>query len=137
MAAILAGCSSGSGSAASLNLVIVDAKAFDAVSVHIGYAIICGILLALVYYYSGSIWVSYIVHAVFNLIGNAIFTLLKSGMFGDMSAAVEQASMHTAVIEIFCILPAAAAFVLVYRRYKVRNDNKIPDVNTVEAGAVI
>lgn len=107
------------------------------VSVHIGYAIICGILLALIYYYSGSIWVSYIVHAVFNLIGNAIFTLLKSGMFGDMSAAVEQASMHTAVIEIFCILPASAAFVLVYRRYKVRNDNKTPDVNTVEAGAVI
>lgn len=107
------------------------------VSVHIGYALMCGIVLALLYHYTGSIWTSVIVHSVFNLIGNAIFTLLKSGMFGDMSAAVDQASLHASVIEIICIVPAVAAFILVYRNYKDRKDDMAPDVDKIEAGVSI
>ncbi len=105
------------------------------VSVHIGYALFCGLILALIYFYSGSIWVSYIAHAVFNFFGNALFELLGSGVFGDLNAAINQANGHAAVIEIICIVPAAAAFILIYKRYKDSKGKVLPEPVAVEAEA--
>ncbi|MBR1796863.1 MAG: CPBP family intramembrane metalloprotease [Clostridiales bacterium] len=92
------------------------------ISVHIVYALICGVVLAFVYYYSGSIWVSYTVHAVFNFMGSALMTLLDSGIFGDLDDAVLSISYHSSVFEIICILPAVAAFILMRRLHMQRKE---------------
>ncbi len=90
------------------------------ISIHVGYAFICGFVLALVYHFSGSIWVSYIVHSVFNLMGSSLFTLLDSGIYGDLKNASANASVHAAVLEIICIIPAVSALVIMYLIYKDR-----------------
>jgi membrane protease YdiL (CAAX protease family) len=88
------------------------------ISVQIGYALICGVIMALAYHYTGSIWITYIIHASFNLFGSALFTLLDSGIFGQMEVAANIAAFHASIIEVICIVPAAAAFILLYKDYK-------------------
>ena len=101
------------------------------ISIHVGYAFICGFVLALVYHFSGSIWVSYIVHSVFNLMGSSLFTLLDSGIYGDLKNASANASVHAAVLEIICIIPAVSALVIMYLVYKDRQ-TAIPEVHAEE-----
>ncbi|MBR3533001.1 MAG: CPBP family intramembrane metalloprotease [Clostridiales bacterium] len=101
------------------------------ISIHVGYAFICGFVLALVYHFSGSIWVSYIVHSVFNLMGSSLFTLLDSGIYGDLKNASANASVHAAVLEIICIIPAVSALVIMYLIYKDRQ-TAIPEVHAEE-----
>lgn len=101
------------------------------ISIHVGYAFICGFILALVYHFSGSIWVSYIVHSVFNLMGSSLFTLLDSGIYGDLKNASANASVHAAVLEIICIIPAVSALVIMYLIYKDRQ-TAIPEVHAEE-----
>lgn len=93
------------------------------VSIHIGYAVLCGFILALVYYFSGSIWVSYMVHAVFNLVGSAFFTLLESGILGDYSNTLDTVALHTSVFEVVCIIPSIAALILLYKMGKLDDSN--------------
>ena len=101
------------------------------ISIHVGYAFICGFILALVYHFSGSIWVPYIVHSVFNLMGSSLFTLLDSGIYGDLKNASANASVHAAVLEIICIIPAVSALVIMYLIYKDRQ-TAIPEVHAEE-----
>ena len=106
------------------------------VSVHIGYAFICGIVLSLVYYYTGSIWVSYIVHALFNLIGSSVFALVDSGIFGDLTDISNFSAFFLAVFEIICILPGIAGFLLIMAIYKEKN-KKDEVISVPEAEAAV
>ena len=106
------------------------------VSVHIGYAFICGIVLSLVYYYTGSIWVSYIVHALFNLIGSSVFALMDSGIFGDLTEISNFFAFFLAVFEIICILPGIAGFLLIMAIYKGKN-KKDEVISVPEAEAAV
>lgn len=94
------------------------------ISIHIGYAFICGIVLAMVYQFSGSIWISFIVHAVFNLMGSSLFTLLDSGIFGNLNEASAMSAYYSSYFEIICILPGIAGFLLLYVLYKERRKNE-------------
>ena len=42
------------------------------ISVQIGYAFICGLLLAFVYYYTANLWYTVIMHALFNFFGSTL-----------------------------------------------------------------
>lgn len=106
------------------------------VSVHIGYAFICGIVLSLVYYYTGSIWVPYIVHALFNLIGSSVFALMDSGIFGDLTDISNLSAFFLAVFEIICILPGIAGFFLIMAIYKEKN-KKDEVISVPEAEAAV
>lgn len=98
-------------------------------SIHIGYALICGFALALIYHYTESIWISYIVHAVFNLIGSSLFMLLDSGIFGDLSNAASACAYHAFFFELFCIIPGIVSFILLYMIYKERKKNEKDELN--------
>ncbi|MBO4408513.1 MAG: CPBP family intramembrane metalloprotease [Clostridiales bacterium] len=55
--------------------VIVSAVIFGlmhGISVQVGYAFICGLLLAFVYYYTANLWYTVIMHALFNFFGSTI-----------------------------------------------------------------
>ena len=82
--------------------------------------------MALAYHYTGSIWITYIIHASFNLFGSALFTLLDSGIFGQMEVATNIAAFHASIIEVICIVPAAAAFILLYKDYKDEQKTAAP-----------
>ncbi len=88
------------------------------ISVHIGYAFFCGVILCLVYYYSGSIWVSFLVHAIFNFMGSSLFSLFDSGIFGDLYEISDMIKYYTALFEVICILPGIAGYLLIYVIYK-------------------
>ena len=107
------------------------------VSVHIVYALFCGVVLCLVYYFSGSIWVSYIVHAVFNFIGSSLFTLLESGVFGTYmdTSAMRQ---HASYFEVVCVLPALAAFILMIKLYMdKKSHDETPEKPAAEGEVLI
>ena len=97
------------------------------ISIHVGYALICGFILALVYFYSGSIWTSFLVHAVFNLFGAAITSLLDSGIFGDMTALSNKMSVSLLATEFACIIPSIAALIIMYRLYRLKSFAKSPE----------
>lgn len=90
------------------------------ITVHVGYALVCGAVLALVYEYSRSIWVSFTVHMFFNIFGSMLFVLLDSGIFGDMSLITYDMSLFFVVAEYLCIIPAVAGILLLRVFYKQR-----------------
>ena len=87
------------------------------VSIQVVYAVICGIVLCFVYHYSRSIWVSFLVHSIFNLIGVSLFSLLESGVFGTPMNTNDM-RLHASMLELVCIIPAFAAFILMVKLYK-------------------
>ena len=87
------------------------------VSIQVVYAVICGIVLCFVYHYSRSIWVSFLVHSIFNLIGVSLFSLLESGVFGTPMNTYDM-RLHASMLELVCIIPAFAAFILMVKLYK-------------------
>ncbi|MBP5179940.1 MAG: CPBP family intramembrane metalloprotease [Clostridiales bacterium] len=90
------------------------------ISIHIGYALICGMILALVYEFSGSIWLSFIVHAIFNVMGSEIYNILDSGLFGNIGSFSYDALTIFTLTEFVCIFPAIASLVLLGKDYKRR-----------------
>ena len=95
---------------------------FHGISVHIGYALICGFVLALTYYYSGSLIISFLIHSIFNLVGTSVFTLLDSGIFGDLSSFTYSSRFIMSVFEVICIIPGTAGFMLIYVLYNQKKE---------------
>ena len=102
------------------------------VSIHIGYALICGIILALVYHYTKSIWITFMIHAIFNFMGSSLFTFLDSGILGDFSYKTRTASIYLAVFEEICIIPAIAGFMLLYTLYKAKKEAQKKEADKTE-----
>lgn len=90
------------------------------VSVHIGYALISGILLCAVYRFTNSIFASYIVHATFNFFGSSIFTLIDSKILSGYKIDSNILNLGLFGIEVFAILPAVLGLFLFYRVYKTQ-----------------
>ena len=87
--------------------VILSAVIFGilhGISIHIVYALLCGIVLGWVYYYTKSIWASYTLHAIFNLMGSSLATFLDSGIFGDMSEVADSINALSFFAEMISIL---------------------------------
>lgn len=97
---------------------------FHGISIHIGYAAISGMILCLVYRYTNSIFGSYLVHAVFNLLGSSIFILFDSSLMDGISFDVDGLNVALFGVETFMIVPAIACMYLLYRDYKKKQGIK-------------
>ena len=106
------------------------------VSVHVVYAVFCGVALCMVYHYSESIWVSLTVHAVFNFIGSSLFSLLESGAIGAPMDTYNL-RMNSSMVEIICIIPAFAAFILMIKLYKDNNASRKLKSETIKESEVV
>ncbi len=91
---------------------------FHGISIHIGYALISGIILCAVYHYTKSIFASYIMHATFNLFGSAIFTFLDSSVMSKFDINQGKLNFLMLIIEILAIWPAAIGMYFICRSYK-------------------
>lgn len=90
------------------------------VSVQIGYALICGIFIGLIYYYTHSIWATILFHSLFNIFGSGITTLLESGMFGDQSEAVSFINFAYTFLTLLMMVPACVSFIFLAYMHKKR-----------------
>lgn len=87
--------------------------------VQVGYAMMCGILLGAVYYWCGSIWASYVVHAVFNLLGSGITEFLNSGLFSSLSQeTIDSIDYYISDFETFMLIPGIVCFIFLYMLHK-------------------
>lgn len=94
---------------------------FHGISIHIGYALISGMILCVVYQYTKSIFASYIMHATFNLFGSAIFTFLDSSIMSGVGINQDRLNLSLLIIEILAIWPAAIGmYFTIYRPYKLK-----------------
>ena len=98
--------------------VLITAGIFGALhgmSIHIGYALVCGIIITFCYYYMGSIISSVILHSLFNLIGSAIPFFLQLGVFGIPDAIRIRITSTMNLISILAMVPAVFAFITLVR----------------------
>jgi len=95
------------------------------VSVQIGYALICGIVLGAVYWICGSIYASYLVHEVFNFFGAALYTLLDSGAVGKVSdGTMNNIFGAVFMVEMASIIPLFIAFSFLMSRHGMSRSKK-------------
>ena len=88
------------------------------ITIHIGYALICGIVLGAVYMFCDNLWMSVLVHGIFNLLGSALPTFLALEQFGIPKETRLNTSYIMSLVEYFMMFPAALAFVYLWYKYK-------------------
>jgi len=108
--------------------IIVSALVFGVmhgVSIHIGYAVICGLVLGCVYVYTNNLFESYLVHMIFNLFGSGIPTFLSLEALNFNTDVANNISYWLLMAEYFCMIPGSVAFVMLWYRYaKAREEAK-------------
>ncbi len=99
--------------------IILSASVFGimhGLSVHIGYALISGVMIGLAYYAFDSIFVTIIIHGIFNFFGSAIF------YFADVLGISHNNLPSMFTVELIATVPAMALlFTAVGKR---RNQNR-------------
>ncbi len=107
--------------------VLVQAVVFGlmhGITIHIGYALVCGIVMGAVYLYCGNLWMSVLIHAVFNLLGSALPNLLALEQFGIARDIRTEISYVQTLCEYFLMFPAAVAFVYLWYSYRKSKEQK-------------
>ncbi len=94
-----------------------------AVSIHTAYALICGLILCGVYYYTENIFASTLMHSLFNFLGSGLPDLLKLKEFGIPTEVRAEIVSWINVICIMLMLPAGLAFL--YLRHKAVKRKKL------------
>ena len=87
-------------------------------SIQVGYALIAGVFLGWVYFYTKSIRSTIFLHILFNMFGSGITTLLQSGLFGDATSVIENYSVYSTLLEFSLIIPAIVCFIFLRSMYK-------------------
>lgn len=82
-------------------------------TIHIVYALACGLMLGYVYVKCDSIWASYIVHAVFNLCGSSLLTFLESGVINISENSINRIYGGLALSEMAAIVPGIIAILFI------------------------
>lgn len=104
------------------------------ISVHIIYALFCGIVLGTVYTVCNSIRASYIVHAIFNLFGSAIMIFMDSGLVSVTETFKLGVLGSITFTKFAAILPAVVAFVMLVKGRKLLTEQVQPQ-HVVEENA--
>lgn len=87
-------------------------------SIQIGYALIAGFFLGWVYYYTKSIKSTILIHVLFNLFGSGIYTLMESGLFGDLTEIGNTFNTYSMLVEFSFIIPSIICFLCLRAMYK-------------------
>ena len=101
--------------------VLIQAVVFGlmhGITIQVGYAVICGLVLGVVYQFCDNLWMPILVHAVFNLLGSSIPGLLALEQLGIPNEMRTDISLAMTMGEYFLMFPAGLAFVYMWYRYK-------------------
>lgn len=118
-------------------LAAVFFGALHGMSIHIGYALVCGIIITFCYYYTGSIISSVILHSLFNLIGSAIPFFLQLEVFGIPDAIRIRITSTMNLISILAMVPAVFAFITLvsYNNKRMKSETEAKEEITVTEAA--
>ena len=121
--------------------IIITALTFGAMhglTIHIGYAVICGIIITSCYYYTGSIVSSIILHSLFNLLGSSLpFVLLLD----ELAIPEDIANNIYSVVNyatLLAMIPAVFAFISLirYNQKRMKAEAKALEETLVTEAAV-
>lgn len=102
-------------------------------SVHIGYAFVCGIVIGAVYYATSNIAMTILIHIIFNFFGGTLSVILSDGLIISVSNAADDAIRRAAsLVELFAITPAVV-LLLVLLANKSNKDKKSNATDKIEA----
>lgn len=123
-----------------VSAVLISAVGFGfmhGISVHIGYAMICGIIIASCYYLTDSIAAPVILHMVFNIFGSGIANFMDIEYFGipeNISIPV-LSGINTASLLFMPLAVIAFAFLINIKRNNDREDALKTENMSIQAGA--
>ena len=100
-------------------------------SIHIGYALICGLIITFCYYYTGSLVSSFLLHSLFNILGSSV-PFLISEIITLPKETQSQINITSNLITILSMVPAVFAFITLVRYSKKRMKAEA-EANSAEA----
>ena len=94
--------------------------ALHGMSIHIGYALICGVIITFCYYYTGSLTAPVIIHSLFNILGSALPFMLSQENLSIPRAIASQINSTVNITAILFMVPSVFAFISLIRYNKKR-----------------
>ena len=95
------------------------------ISVQIGYAFICGLLLAFVYYYTANLWYTVIMHALFNFFGSTLAYFFNLEYVPIAPVTKAHLWFIFDRIELVCVMIATVFLVILY--YGMKANARFPE----------
>ena len=117
--------------------VILSALIFGVMhglTVHIGYAVACGIIIAACYHLTDSILAPILLHSIFNIFGSGIATFMSFEAFGIPDKVSSDFMLGTNVLSML-MMPVAViafAFLVSYKRKKEKELLKLEETSEVQ-----
>lgn len=105
--------------------IIISAVIFGVmhgISIHIGYALISGLVIGSVYYFTQNIMMTSIIHMIFNFFGGTLSLILTDGWLDISTEVSDRILLASAEVQLFAITPAVVCFILLLTR-KIRMNN--------------
>ena len=117
--------------------VILSALMFGAlhgISVHIGYAIVCGIIIAACYHLTDSLIAPVLLHAIFNIFGSGLVNLMEFEAFGipDSFRMEFMVGTNTATLMMMPVAVLAFAYLVSVKRKKEKAALKLEETSEVQ-----
>lgn len=104
------------------------------ISVHIGYAIICGIIIAACYHLTDSILAPVLLHSIFNIFGSGISTFMSFEAFGIPDKVRSDYMLGTNLLSML-MMPVAViafAFLVSIKRKKEKELIKLEETSDIQ-----
>lgn len=104
------------------------------ISVHIGYAIVCGIIIAACYHLTDSILAPILLHSIFNVFGSGIATFMSFEAFGIPDKVRSDYMVGTNLLSMF-MMPVAViafAFLVSIKRKKEKELIKLEETSEIQ-----
>lgn len=96
------------------------------VSIHTAYALVCGLILTAVYYYTENIFAGVLIHSVFNILGSGLGDLLKLEQLGIDPDVRSEILSWVIVVCIMMMVPSGIAF-LILRHNSVKRRKSVKE----------
>lgn len=106
------------------------------ISVHIGYALISGIIIGCVYYFTSNIAMSTLIHMIFNFFGGTLSLIFTDGWFSIPEKITDSILITCAEVEIVMITPATIFFIILFAR-KLKENKALKEDSSEETEVVL
>ena len=104
-------------------------------SVHIGYALLCGVIIGLVYYLTSNLVLTSIIHMCFNFFGAVLPEIIRNGAFTTDPEQIEGILSFMVSVELY-MMPAVFVGIAIFA-LKLRNSSGVKEqINASDLAAL-
>lgn len=120
--------------------IIISAVIFGVmhgISIHIGYALISGLVIGSMYYFTQNIMMSSLIHMIFNFFGGTLSLILTDGWL-KISEETSNVILSAALeVQLFAVTPATVCFIILMVRKIKMNKSAISNNTQVVEEEVV